>query len=141
MKTVTLAALAPVVLGLFLAACGDSGPTRGSQCRDVLTTYCNRAGGPCQHFAASEISACIESGVTACCMGNCGAGVTSTNAQIDTCEAAINAATCASLDVQNGGSVPAICVGVVRSALTSEETAAFESTEGPGASVGRVLSR
>jgi hypothetical protein len=137
--TATAAACLAAILGL--AACGDSGPTRGTQCRQIMTTFCNRAGGDCQQFPSSQISACIEAGVTTCCAGNCGAHVVSAQAEIDACDSAFQTATCASLDVQNGGSPPAICVGVVRSALTPVETASFGSAEGNDELVGRLLSR
>jgi len=49
-----------------------------------------------------EIPACVQTGVPACCGGNCGAGVISTQQEIDTCIADINAASCMSIDVLNG---------------------------------------
>jgi hypothetical protein len=111
--------------GVFLAVgavtlgCGgSSGPTRGMQCEEVMQAYCNRAADPCQIIPTGQaVSNCINSGVPACCDGDCGASVISTEAQIDACIADIEAASCASLDVYTGGSVPSSCLGVVESDL------------------------
>ena len=129
-----------VALALSVVACSDSGLTRESQCRQLMTTYCNRAGG-CQLFPATDVQACIDVGTSTCCAGNCGAHVVSTQADIDSCTAALAPATCASLDVQNGGALPTTCVGAVRSALTPVETAAFGTSEGNSELVGHLLSR
>jgi hypothetical protein len=111
-----LTGVALAVGAVTLGCGGSSGPTRGMQCEEVMQAYCNRAADPCQIIPTGQaVSNCINSGVPACCDGDCGAGVISTEAQIDTCIADIEAASCASLDVYTGGSVPSSCVGVVQS--------------------------
>ena len=139
--TAKAAAVTCLAAILGLAACGDSGPTRGSQCRQIMMTFCARGGGDCQLFPSNQISACVEAGVATCCAGNCGAHVVSTQAEIDACDSAVQASTCANLDVQNGGALPASCVGVVRSALTPVETSRLGPAESNPELVGRLLSR
>jgi hypothetical protein len=137
----TVAAL--LAAGL-LATCGGGGPTRGSQCKQVMTTFCNRASKDCGQFDATQIQPCIDAGTSSCCAGNCGAGVVSTQQDIDACDLAIGAATCASLDVLNGGTLPMVCVAVVRSALTSTAQSALRSSasdDSSGVRVGRLLAQ
>ncbi len=114
------------------------------QCQEVMQVYCNRAADPCQIIPTGQaVSNCISSGVSACCDGDCGASVISTEAQIDTCIADIEAASCASLDVYTGGSVPASCVGVVESDLVlGGGTSGLGSIDTNVAShVGQLISR
>jgi len=94
-------------------------------------------------FPSNEIGICVQSGVNSCCGGNCGASVVSTQAEIDTCVADINAASCSTLDVTNGGTLPPSCAGVVRSALTSTASAvqSTETSPGAGAQVGSLVSQ
>jgi hypothetical protein len=102
-----------------LVGCGDGGPTRGSQCTQVLDAACDRIGRVCMEFPTNQIPDCVSAGVSTCCNGNCSASVVSTQADIDLCIADMETASCASLDVLNGGTLPASCMGVVRSSLTS----------------------
>jgi hypothetical protein len=135
------------ILALALAACGsvgcggDDGPNRGSQCTQVLQVVCNRLGTTCQVFPANEVGVCVQSGVAACCSGSCSASVVSTQAEIDTCIADINATPCAELDVTAGGALPATCVGVVRSSLVSRASGLAASVTSPGETVGRLISQ
>ena len=92
-------------------------------------------------FPSDQISACVQSGVSACCAGNCSASVISTQAEIDLCIADINAATCASLDVTNGGTLPPSCVGVVRSALGSTTSALQSAAPSPGERLGHIVAQ
>jgi hypothetical protein len=86
------------------------------QCSEIMQVYCNRAADPCQIIPTGQaVSNCINEGVATCCDGNCGASVISTQTEIDTCIADIEAASCTSLDIYTGGSVPPSCVGVVQS--------------------------
>jgi hypothetical protein len=137
-----LAGFLVVTLGAALG-CGDSssGHNRGSQCTQVLQVACNRLGGTCMVFPANQISDCVQAGVGSCCAGNCGASVISTQADIDACVTDINAATCASLDVTSGGTLPASCVGVVRSALGSTPSALLSATRSPGERIGDIVAR
>lgn len=109
-----------LAVGAVTASCGsggDSGP-RGMQCSEVLQVYCNRAADPCQIIPTGQaVKNCINAGVANCCGGDCGASVISTQAEIDTCIADIEAASCTSLDIYTGGSVPPSCIGVVQSGL------------------------
>lgn len=62
-------------------------------------------------------------------------------ADIDACVTDINAATCASLDVTSGGTLPASCVGVVRSSLGSTPSALLSATRSPGERIGDIVAR
>ena len=92
-------------------------------------------------FPADQISDCVQSGVSSCCAGNCGAGVISTQADIDACVADINVATCASLDLTSGGTLPPSCVGVVRSALGSTPSVLLSTTASPGERIGNIVAQ
>ena len=87
-----------------------------------------------------EIPACVQTGVPACCGGNCGASVISTQQEIDTCIVDLNAASCMSIDVLNGGTLPPSCVGVVRSALTAKTSSLLSNDPSPAERVGRLIS-
>lgn len=131
-----------VTLGAALGCGGGSnGPNRGSQCTQVLDAACNRLGGACQLFPSDQIGDCVQAGVSSCCAGSCGAGVISTQSDIDTCVADINAASCASLDLTNGGALPPNCLGVVRSNLTSPTSALQSTPSSPGARIGGLVSQ
>ena len=120
--------------------CGDDGPTRGSQCGQVLQVACAKFGNTCQLIPPGEIPACVQTGVPACCGGNCGASVISTQQEIDTCIVDLNAASCMSIDVLNGGTLPPSCVGVVRSALTAKTSSLLSNDPSPAERVGRLIS-
>jgi hypothetical protein len=110
-----------LVVGAVTSSCGgsggDSGP-RGMQCTELLQAICNRAADPCQIIPAGQaVTNCINAGVSSCCGGNCGAAVISTQAEIDTCIADVDAASCASWDPYTGGTLPSSCMGVVQSAF------------------------
>jgi hypothetical protein len=127
---------------------GNTGPNRGAQCTQVLEAVCDRAGGDCQIIPASGIGACVQSGVVSCCAGNgdCSTPVISTQADIDTCIADVDAASCATLDIYTGGTLPASCQGVVRSAHKSVNESVTSALSGVGVSplgtrVGGLLSR
>jgi hypothetical protein len=132
-----------VVAWAVAGGCGSGGPTRGTQCTQVLEAACNKLGGTtCQVFPPNQIGSCISAGVTTCCAGDCSASVISTQSQIDTCVAAINADTCAQLNITSGGTLPASCVGVVRSALGSATSAlSAEGEASPGARIGGLVSQ
>ena len=51
----------------------------------------------------------------------------STQDEIDLCIADTNAASCTTLDVTNGGTLPPSCQGVVRSALTARTSSLLSS--------------
>jgi hypothetical protein len=136
-----------LAVGTVTSGCGggggDSGP-RGSQCRQIAQVYCNRAADPCQIIPPGQaVSNCIGAAVLSCCDGECGAAVTSTQAEIDTCIADIDAASCASLDVYTGGTFPASCLGVVQSAFAL--TGAASRLSGPASDaashLGQLISR
>jgi hypothetical protein len=92
-------------------------------------------------FASNQISGCVQAGVNSCCAGSCGASVASTQMDIDVCVTDINAATCASLDVTNGGTLPPSCVGVVRSALGSTTSALQSTAPSPGERIGNIVAQ
>lgn len=119
---------------------GSDGPTRGSQCGQVLQVACSKLANTCQVYPPAEIPDCLQSGLAACCAGNCGAGVISTQEEIDTCIADINAATCTTIDVTNGGTLPPSCLGVVRSALTASTSSLLSSDLSAAGRLGRLLS-
>ena len=122
---------------------GDSGP-RGSQCSQLAQAYCNRAADPCQIIPAGQaVSNCISEAIVTCCDGECGAAVTSTQAEIDTCIADIDAASCSSLDIYTGGTLPSSCLGVVQSALVLTGGASGLSSPAPDVAshIGRLISR
>ena len=143
---------AALVAGALTLGCGsgggDSGP-RGMQCKEVLTAACDRLADPCLVIPENQVSLCISSGISSCCGGNCGASVVSTEAEIQTCIADIDAASCTSLDVTNGGTLPSSCFGVVRSAFVSgggvsrstslDTDVASEARAGTG--IGQLISR
>ena len=119
---------------------GGGGATRGSQCTQVMNTLCQRLAS-CGVVPTDQVAICVDSGIEACCGGDCATPVVSTQQNIDRCIADANAATCAVLDVTMGGTLPASCQGVVRSALTTTSQAAL-GTEAGGAParVGRLVS-
>ncbi len=122
---------------------GSGGPNRGTQCAELLQVACGRFG-DCQIIAASAVGNCEQSGQTSCCGGNCATPVVSTQAEVDTCIADIDAATCASLDIYTGGTLPPSCYGVVRSAhkAVSSALSATEPTSPPvGARLGGLMSQ
>jgi hypothetical protein len=135
------------VAGLFVVGttltCGGSspsGPDRGSQCAELMQDFCMRAANVCQLIPTSQIQPCIVSGINSCCGTiGCGAPVISTQAEIDACIADVDAASCASLDVTNGGMLPASCVGVVRSSVpgTTPLDKAMSTSERAGALMSR----
>ncbi len=133
------AALVAGALTLGCGSGGDSGP-RGMQCAEVLTAACDRLADPCLVIPANQVSLCISSGISSCCAGNCGASVVSTEAEIQTCIADIDAASCSSLDVTNGGTLPSSCLGVVRSAFVlgggAFRSTSLDSNVAPGAHAG-----
>jgi hypothetical protein len=104
-----------ILLLAALATCGggDGAVTRGSQCLALLQVYCTRES-ECGAIPAAEVSTCVEAWLPSCCAGDCGAGVVSTQSDIDGCAADFKDATCAMLDVGNGGTVPPGCVNVVK---------------------------
>jgi hypothetical protein len=120
---------------------GDSGPNRGSQCSQLLNAACVRLGGACQVFPANQVASCVQSGMPACCAGNCSTGVISTQQEIDVCVADINAATCANLDITHGGMFPTSCMGVVRSALVSGPSPAPSGSGSIGERMGGLVAR
>ena len=131
-----------VVVLALVGGCGSDGPNRGTQCRQLLDVACDRYGGDCQLIPSSAINTCVQSGLTTCCDGDCATPVISTQAEIDTCVADIDAATCAYLDLYTGGTLPASCQGVVRSPHRSVTSAL--SVSGPssiGAIVGGLVSQ
>ena len=135
---------AMILAGVVALGCGggDSAPTRGSQCRQVLDVTCKRFANPCTILPSDQVNVCIDTGTAACCNGMCGARAISTQAEIDICIGDIRVASCAGLDVTNGGTLPATCVGVVRSALVSSQTAALRAkASGVPETVGELLSR
>ncbi len=124
-------------------SCGDSGNTinRGSQCTQVLRAFCDRAGGDCQIIPSDQIAACVQSGVNSCCAGACSAAVVSTQSDIDTCVANVEAAACSSLDVTDGGMLPSSCQGVVMSAdAVTRDPDRLQATS-PAEHAGALISR
>ena len=136
-----LAGVLVTTLGVALACGGSSGPNRRSQCTQVLEAACGRLGGTCMLFPSNQISGCVQAGINSCCAGNCGASVVSTEADIDACVTEIKAATCASLDVTNGGTLPPSCVGVVRSALSAKTSALQSTAASPGERIGNIVAQ
>jgi hypothetical protein len=136
-----------LAVGTVASSCGgsggDSGP-RGSQCSQIAQVYCNRAADPCQIIPTGQpVSNCISEAVFTCCDGDCGAAVISTQAEIDTCIADIDAASCASLDLYTGGTLPSSCLGVVQSAFALAGRASESSspvTDG-APHIGQLISR
>ena len=118
------------------------GATRGAQCMQLMQVFCNRAGSAaCMLFPADQVADCVSAGVTACCNGDCTASAVSTQAEINTCVADLNAASCASLDVANGGMLPASCSGVVRLELTATRSSALTGAPSSLAErAGRIIS-
>ena len=86
------------------------------------------------------VDACVNAGVNTCCAGNCGVKTVSTEPEIQACIAAIDTASCASLDLMSGGSLPTICIGVVRSALTSTAPAVRVRAASSAERVGQIVS-
>jgi hypothetical protein len=105
-----------------------------------MQVFCSRAANSCQLFPTDQIADCVSSGVTACCGGACGRSVISTQAEIDVCVADLDAASCATLDVVNGGALPASCQGVVRSALTTNSSGLLSGTGSTPERAGRMIS-
>ena len=131
-----------LVCAVVIGCGGDSGPTRESQCRQVLDVSCNRLANPCTVVPANQVDICISSGIVTCCNGMCGARAISTQAEIDSCLADIRAASCSSLDVTHGGTLPPSCIGVVRSALVSTQASALRARqESLPEAVGRLVSQ
>jgi hypothetical protein len=133
--------------GMVTLSCGggggDSGP-RGSQCNQIAQVYCNRAADPCQIIPSGQpVSNCIGEAVLTCCDGDCGAAVISTQAEIDTCIADIDAASCASLDPYTGGILPSSCLGVVQSAfaLAGEAPGLSRPATDVASHIGQLISR
>ncbi len=119
---------------------GSDGATRGSQCGQVLQVVCSKLANTCQLYPSAEIPDCVQAGLTTCCAGNCGAGVISTQDEIDLCIADTNAASCTTLDVTNGGTLPPSCQGVVRSALTARTSSLLSSDPSAAERLGRLIS-
>jgi len=126
----------------LVSGCGggggtSGGPNRGTQCAQLLQVACGRYG-DCQIISADAVGTCEQSGQTSCCGASCATPVVSTQAEVDTCIADIDAATCASLDIYTGGTLPASCYGVVRSAHKAV-TSALSTSEPASAPVGSRL--
>jgi hypothetical protein len=109
-----------LVISFLVIGCGGSdGVTRGSQCMQVIDVFCARAANDCQLIPTDQIDECESSGLMTCCAGNCAPAAISTQAEIDVCITDLDAASCGALDTAGGGTLPATCQGVVRSASSS----------------------
>lgn len=104
-------------------SCGSDAPTRTvkDQCTDIMTPLCKRLVTDCNVPGAGPIEKCVEDGVPACCATGCAAGAITAESEIQTCVAAVDAASCASLYDGTKISVPTSCVQVVKRPATSVE--------------------
>ena len=105
-----------LLMATLVAGCGgsDGGSTKEGQCDQMMRAYCGRASHTCELFASDQMDDCISAGVTSCCSGTCSQAAITTQDDVDTCVADINAATCGNLDITHGGLLPASCQLVVR---------------------------
>jgi hypothetical protein len=128
--------------GVFTGGSGGAGTaTRGAQCMQVLDVVCARFAS-CGLITAADAAICVEAGVEACCVGNCAASVMSTQAEIDICKADLMVVACSSLDLENGGDLPARCQGVVHAPLTAaSQTGSGEGAATTASRVGQLISR
>jgi hypothetical protein len=108
---------AVLLIAAWVAGCGGSSGsrgTRGAQCAQIAQAFCNRAARSCQLFPIDQMDDCVRSGVASCCAGTCAEIAVSTPDVFATCINDINVATCGTLDLPHGGSLPPSCVLVAR---------------------------
>jgi hypothetical protein len=108
---------AVLLLAAAVAGCGGCSGSRGAraaQCAQIARLFCDRAARSCQLFPIDQMGECIQAGVTSCCSGACDQLVVIDSDDFATCINDINVATCGTLDLPHGGSLPASCVRVVR---------------------------